>query len=106
MKGNRPSDFRPLFSEINPLFASSRETPNIICLRVRMRDGIDGGVLRRAVETGMNRYLYFRVELHKHDGQWGFIENRRPVAVLHSAAGAALNSEASNYHLIAFWLGA
>jgi hypothetical protein len=50
----------------------------------------------------MKRYPYFRVELQKHDGQWEFTENRRPVTVSHSTVGAALNSEASNRHLIAF----
>ena len=102
MAENQPGDFQPLFSEINPLYASSRETPNIISLRVRMCGDIDGAMLDRAVEAGMNRYPYFRVELQKRDGQWGFIENRRPVTVSRSAVGAALNSEASNRHLIAF----
>jgi hypothetical protein len=44
----------PLFSEINPLYSSSEETPNIISIRVRMCSGIDGAVLERAVETGVN----------------------------------------------------
>ena len=102
MTENRPVGFRPLFSEINPLFASSRETPNVISIRVRMTDAIDGPILCRAVETGMRRYPYFRVELQKRDGQWGFIDNHRPVTVSHSTVGVALNSDASNRHLIAF----
>ena len=94
--------FRPLFSEINPLFASTGETPNVIRIRMRLRDEVDGDVLSRAVETAMKRYPYFCVELQKRDGQWGFADNPRPVTVTHSDGGAALNSEASNRHLIAF----
>lgn len=97
-----PGDFSPLFSEISPLYATSRETPNIISLRVRMCDSVDGAVLERSVEAGMNRYPYFRVRLHRRGGQWGFVGNPLPVAVSHSATGAALNSEAANYHLITF----
>ena len=84
MTGKTPKDFRPLFSEINPLFASNKETSNVISIRVRMSDSIDDAILKRSVETGMNRYPYFRVELCKSNGLWGFIENRRPVTVSHS----------------------
>ena len=102
MTGSNPDGFKPLFSEINPLYASSEDTPNIISIHVRMRDGIDGTVLKRAVDVGMNRYPYFRVTLCRRDGQWGLTENRRPIVVSQSNVGPALLSEASNHHLIAF----
>ncbi len=67
-----------LFSELRPLYVTSRENPNEIRIRIRMRDLIDPDILRRAVDTTMQRYPYFRVELQKKDGQYIFAENLRP----------------------------
>ena len=33
MTGSNPDGFKPLFSEINPLYASSEDTPNIIMVQ-------------------------------------------------------------------------
>ena len=67
-----------------------------------MRDLIDPDILRRAVDTTMERYPYFRVELQKKDGQYVFTENHRPVVITNTLHGVELNSSASNYHMIAF----
>ena len=67
-----------------------------------MRDLIDSDVLRHAVDTTMKRYPYFCVELQKKDGQYIFTENHRPVVITNSVHGVELNSEDSNYHMIAF----
>ena len=91
-----------LFSELRSLYVTTKESPHDIRIRIRMRDLIDPDVLRRAVDTTMERYPYFCVELRKRDGQYIFSENRRPVVITHSLHGVALNSEASNYHMIAF----
>ena len=47
-------------------------------------------------------YPYFCVELQKKNGQYVFVENHRPVVVIHSLHGIALNLELSNFHMIAF----
>ena len=91
-----------LFTEIRPLYVTTKESPNEIRIRIRMRDLIDSNVLRHAVDTTMERYPYFCVELQKKDGQCIFAENHRPVVITNSLHGVALNSEASNYHMIAF----
>ena len=91
-----------LFTELRPLYATSRKTPNEIRIRIRMRDLIDPAVLRRAVDTTMERYPYFCVELQKKDGQYLFAENRRPVVITNSLQGVELNSPDSHYHMIAF----
>ena len=91
-----------LFSELRPLYVTSRENPNEIRIRLRMRDLIDPEILRHAVDKTMQRYPYFCVELRKKDGQYIFAENHRPVVITHSLHGVALNSEESNYHMIAF----
>jgi len=91
-----------LFSELRPLFTSSKERPNEIRIRIRMRDLIAPEVLRHAVDTTMSRYPYFCVELQKKDGQYIFAENHRPVVITNSLHGVDLNSEESNYHMVAF----
>ena len=91
-----------LFTELRPMYVSSRENPFEFRIRIRMRDLIDPEVLRHAVDTTMKRYPYFCVELQKKDGEYIFAENKRPVVISDSLHGVELNSEASNYHMIAF----
>ena len=49
-----------------------------------MRDLIDPDVLRHAVDTTMQRYPYFCVELQKKDGQYIFADNYRPIVITNS----------------------
>ena len=91
-----------LFSELRSLYVTTKERPNEIRIRIRMRDLIAPDALRHAVDTTMERYPYFCVELQKKDGQYIFAENHRSVVITNSLHGVALNSEASNYHMIAF----
>ena len=91
-----------LFTGIRPLYSSSKENPNEIRIRIRMRDLIDPSALRHAVDTTMQRYPYFCVELQKKDGQYVFVDNTRPVVISSSLHGVDLNAEESNYHMIAF----
>ena len=91
-----------LFTELRPLYVTSRECPHEIRIRIRMRDLIDPDALRHAVDTTMTRYPYFCVELQKKEGQYIFAENHRPVVITHSLHGVELNSEDSNLHMIAF----
>ncbi len=91
-----------LFTGIRPLYSSKRESPSEIRIRIRMRDLIDPFVLRSSVETTMRRYPYFCVELKKKNAQYLFIDNERPVVITASLDGVELNSEESNFHMIAF----
>ena len=91
-----------LFTELRPLYATRRGSPNEIRIRVRLRDLVDPITLRHAVDVTMGRYPYFCVELQKRDGEFVFAENSRSVVVAHSLHGVELNSEESNYHMIAF----
>ncbi len=91
---------KPLFSEISPMYISSADAPNVMHIRLRMKDPVDGDVLRRAVDTTMRRYPYFCVKLTKKDRDWLFEKNDRPIVVTHSERGVELNSEASNDHLL------
>lgn len=71
-------------------------------MSIRMNEEVDEAALRYAVGLVTQRYPYFCVELQKQGSQWGFVENSRPIVVLHSPAGVELNSAAANYHLLAF----
>ena len=91
-----------LFTELRPLYMTSKERPNEIRIRIRMRDLIYSDVLRHAVDSTMERYPYFCVELQKKGEQYFFAENHRPVVITNSLHGVDLNSEDSNFHMIAF----
>ena len=91
-----------LFTEIRPLYVTTKESPNEIRLRIRMRDLIDPQIFRHAVDTTMKRYPYFLVELQRRNGEFYFAENHRPVVITNSLHGVELNSEDSNFHMIAF----
>ena len=94
---------RELFSELNGIYKTTKETPYVIRLRIRMRDLIDPETLRHAVDKTMERYPYFCVELRRtEDGRCVFVDNPRPVAITNSLHGVDLNSPESNYHMIAF----
>ena len=97
---------RELFSEINPMYASVKGAPNTIRARIRVRGDVDPDILRVAADTAMKRYPYYCVELKKKDGEYVFVPNERPIVVTDSLKGVTLNSEGSNYHMIAFgWSG-
>ena len=91
-----------LFTELRYVYVSTKESPSAIRIRLQMQDLIDPDILRSAIDTTMTRYPYFCVKLQKMDGQYIFIENHRPVVMTHSLHGVELNSEESNYHMIAF----
>lgn len=91
-----------LFTELRPLYETTKENPHVIRLKVRMKDAINPDVLRHAVDITMKRYSYLCVELTKKDGQYIFIDNDRPVVITNSLRGVDLNSPEANYHVIAF----
>ena len=93
-----------LFTELRTLYTTTKETPTVIRIRIRMRDLIDPAILRRAVDMTMRRYPYFCVALQKKEGRYVYAENHRPVVITDSLHGVDLNSEESNYHMIAFCL--
>ena len=73
-----------LFTELRPLYVTTKESPNEIRIRIRMRDLIDPEILRRAVDMTMKRYPYYLVELQKKEGRYVFAENHRPVVITDS----------------------
>ena len=87
---------------IQTLYSTRKDAPHLIRMMMQMSDPIDPAVLRSAVDVTMQRYPYFCVELRKKDGRYVFAQNTRPVVISDTLEGTELNSESSNYHMIAF----
>ena len=88
-----------LFSELCALYVSTKDAPNVMSFRLRLRDAINGKLLEDATKTAMLRYPYFCVELKKQGREFVFVKNDRPAVIVHSEQGVELNSADSNYHL-------
>lgn len=73
-----------LFSEINPMYAASKESSNVFRVEIRLKEAVDGYVLRHAVDKTMKRYPYFCMELKRVDGRFVFSDNDRPVTIFTS----------------------
>ncbi len=91
-----------LFTEFRPLYATTKKTPNSMRISICMCDLIQFEALRYAVDMSMKRYPYFGVELQKKDNEYIFAENHRQVVITESRQGVELNTESSNFHLLAF----
>ena len=91
-----------LFTEVIPLYRSHKDNPYTIRIRIRLQDAVDPVVLRRAVDTTMERYPYFCVKLQTRGAGFIFTENREPVVISNSKQGVTLNSADSNNHLLSF----
>ena len=99
-----------LFSELSYLYLSKKRNPTLIKIRIRLRDLIDPACLRKAVNMVMARYPYFCVELQKKEEEFVFKKNDKEIPVINSLNSIDLNSEDSNYHMLAFfweknWIG-
>ena len=68
-------------------------------LALRLRDEVDGDMLREALKRTEKRYPYFSVHLSKNDTECYFEENTAPVALLHTDRRIALNAPESNGHV-------
>ena len=91
-----------LFTELRTLYQSGKDNASVIRINMRMSDSIEPDALRHAVSMTMKRYPYFCVELQNKEGSYVFAENHRPVIITNSLRGVDLNSEESNFHMIAF----
>lgn len=87
---------------LQTLYSTRRDDPHAIRMMIRLCDPIDRSVLRKAVDMTMQRYPYFCVRLRKKGRQYVFAENTQPVVISDTLKGTELNSESSNYHMIAF----
>ncbi|PXA67168.1 hypothetical protein [Cryobacterium arcticum] len=69
-------------------------------LDVRMKDTVRGDLLRRALETALERYPYLRSKLVEKNGDFYLADNPLSVAFAKTTKLRALGSMSVNYHLI------
>ena len=93
---------RKLYSELRTIYETSAADPHTFRLTIKLKDLVDGQVLRRAVDTTMRRYPYFQVRLCRENDDLYFEENPAPLPVLFTNQRIVLGSEQTSGHLIAF----
>ena len=93
---------RPLFSELRTIYETSAADPHTYRLTIKLKDLVDGSVLRRAADQTMERYPYFRVKLCNDGGCLFFEDNPAPVPVLHTKKRIVLGGAQTAGHLLAF----
>lgn len=93
---------RKLYSELRTIYETTAADPHTFRLTIKLKDLVDGAVLRRAVDAAMERYPYFRVRLAERDGELLFADNPAPVPVLETKHRITLGGAQAAGHLLAF----
>ena len=93
---------RHLFSELRTIYETTAFDPHTFRIAIRLKDVVDGAMLRRAVEQTMERYPYFRVRVSVEGGKVVFAENPAPVPVIQTDQRIVLGGGQTSGHLIAF----
>lgn len=93
---------RPLYSELRTLYETTAADPHTFRISFKLKDLIDGRLLRQAVDKTMARYPYFRVRLVMADGVPCFEDNPDPVPVFHTQERIVLGSRQASGHLLCF----
>ena len=73
-----------LFSELRTIYETTLLDPHTYRITIKMKDIIDGKLLREAVDMTMERYPYFRVCLYIKGDAISFEENPAEVPVIHT----------------------
>lgn len=68
-------------------------------LVLKMKDEVDGDMLRDALRKTEQRYPYFSVHLCKNDTEYYYEANPAPIALLHTDRQITLNAPESNGHV-------
>ncbi|MBP5165693.1 MAG: hypothetical protein ILP09_00365 [Oscillospiraceae bacterium] len=91
-----------LYSELRTLYETSAADPHTFRIAVKLKDLIDGELLRKAVEMTMRRYPYFAVRACADGDGIYFEDNPAPLPVLHTDKRTVLGGEQTAGHLMAF----
>ena len=84
------------------IYAANEGFINTIRFAIEMNDAVDIDSLRYATEQVKCRYPYFSVRIDKENEDIVLAENTLPFVISESGDPLCLNSEESNYHLLAF----
>ncbi len=93
---------RALYSEVRTIYETSEADPHTYRLTIKLKDLVDGEVLRQAVDLTMQRYPYFCVRLCAGEDGLYFEDNPEPVPVFLGKGRIVLGSEETSGHLMAF----
>ena len=93
---------RYLYSELRTFYETTDAEPNTFRQTIKLRDLVDGAILRQAVDKTMQRYPYFRVRLRMDGGRPYFENNPAPVPVIHTNDRTVLGSTETSGHLMCF----
>lgn len=92
---------KKITTEVSSLYGLSDVYNNSIRIAMKLKDIVNGDVLRKAVDIAMVRYPYFSVEVIVRDEEYSFIENARPVVIVNGSQPVCIGSEKANFHLVA-----
>ena len=94
-----------LFSELRTIYETTDEAPNTFRLSIKLKDMIDGDILRVAVKRAMERYPYFMVRMIREGADVFYESNLLPLPVIETNGRITLGSAETNYHLMAicYW---
>lgn len=94
-----------LFSELRTIYETTDEAPNTFRLSIKLKDMIDGDILRAAVKRTMERYPYFMVRMIREGADVFYESNMLPLPVINTNGRITLGSAETNYHLLAicYW---
>ena len=93
---------RALYSELRTLYETTAADPHTFRITIKLKDLIDGDLLRKSVNRTMKRYPYFRVRLVTANGEPWFEDNPAPVPVIHTNQRIVLGSAQTSGHLLCF----
>lgn len=95
-------DKKELYSALPYYHSVGKKRTNVVKYIIRFHEEVDGDALRKAVDTAIQRYPYFRVKIVENAWKTYLVPNDAPMVISHSMEPVHLGSEASNHHLMAF----
>ena len=93
---------RKLYSELRTIYETTANDPHTFRITIKLRDRIDGDVLRHAVDRTMERYPYYRMRIYLDGDKVCFEDNVASVPVINTKQKIILGGEETSGHLIAF----
>ena len=96
---------KTLFSELRTIYETTVEDPHTFRLSIKLKDLIDGDILRNAADRTIKRYPYFSVRMRRSGADIFFESNPLPLPVIETNGRITLGAAETNHHLIAlcYW---
>ena len=89
-------------------YRDMREHSPTFCIRLDMRDAVDGAILQRAADAALRRYPYYAVRCRAADGAYFLAPCDAPFAVHHTQEPVPLGGAESGGYLlcVSYWADA